>query len=245
MDRIVLLVVCALCSGSAFAATSPSPAVQIDQPPSLSPWQTFVDEAARQFGIPDAWIRGVMQAESGGRTVLHGKPITSVKGAMGLMQIMPETYRTLRTQYGLGDDAYDPRDNIFAGAAYLRQMYERFGYPSLFAAYNAGPRRLNDFLLRGQPLPRETLHYVQSIVPGAEIALSPEPNATQSLPVPAVPEHPTMSLDTLFFMRADAVSGSLASAQNPLSPSQSNNHSAGFAATNSAALFIPLAGMSR
>ncbi|MEJ0024945.1 MAG: lytic transglycosylase domain-containing protein [Rhizomicrobium sp.] len=248
MAGIVLLAACVLCSEPA-AAAPPLSVVQADQPLSPSPWQTFVDQAARQFGIPDAWIRGVMQAESGGRTVLRGKPITSVKGAMGLMQIMPETYRALRAQYGLGDNAYDPRDNIFAGAAYLRQMYERFGYPSLFAAYNAGPRRLDDFLLRGQPLPRETLRYVQSIVPGAEVALSTEPGATPSLPLqnpsPAVPQPPTVSLNALFFLRADTISGSSPPAQATPSPSQTNDHGGGFAAPNSAGLFVPLSGLSR
>ena len=60
---------------------------------------------------------------------------------MGLMQVMPGTYSDLRNRYALGGDSYDPHDNIFAGTAYLRQMYERYGYPSLFAAYNAGPKR--------------------------------------------------------------------------------------------------------
>src|SRR3546814_4666575 len=82
-----------------------------------------------------------MQAESAGLTHLHGRPITSRAGAMGLMQLMPGTWAAMRQQHGLGGDPYDPRDNILAGAAYLRAMYDRFGYPGLFAAYNAGPAR--------------------------------------------------------------------------------------------------------
>jgi hypothetical protein len=62
----------------------------------------LIAQAARQFDIPPSWIRDVMQRESGGRTWLNGKPITSTSGAMGLMQIMPETWAYLRSRYGLG-----------------------------------------------------------------------------------------------------------------------------------------------
>ena len=63
----------------------------------------------------------------------------SPKGAMGLMQIMPKTWQELRARYGLGADPYEPRDNILAGAAYLRELHDRFGSPGFLAAYNAGP----------------------------------------------------------------------------------------------------------
>lgn len=108
-----------------------------------------------------------MQHESGGRTIRNGQPITSSAGAMGLMQLMPKTYAEMRRRYGLGPDPYDPHDNVFGGTAYLREMFERYGYPNLFAAYNAGPRRLDDFLLRHRPLPQATIDYANSIVPGS------------------------------------------------------------------------------
>ena len=63
------------------------------------------------------------------------------KGAMGLMQIMPKTWTELRARYGLGANSYDPRDNILAGAAYIRELYDRYGAPGFLAAYNAGPGR--------------------------------------------------------------------------------------------------------
>ena len=91
---------------------------------------------------------------------------------MGLMQVMPRTYSDLRKQLGLGADPYAPADNITAGAAYLQQMYRRYGYPGMFAAYNAGPGRFDDYLLRQRPLPSETLAYVAKIAPGAETAFS-------------------------------------------------------------------------
>src|SRR3546814_8835382 len=82
----------------------------------------------------------------------------------------------MRRQHGLGGDPYDPRDNILAGAAYLRAMYDRFGYPGLFAAYNAGPARYERHLRTGQALPAETRDYI------AQLAKVP---ATPSMP-PAV-----------------------------------------------------------
>src|SRR3546814_2650793 len=103
---------------------------------------TGVQTCALPIWIPQGWIAAVMQAESAGLTHLHGHPITSRAGAMGLMQLMPGTWAAMRRQHGLGGDPYDPRDNILAGAAYLRAMYDRFGYPGLFVA-DRKSKRLN------------------------------------------------------------------------------------------------------
>jgi hypothetical protein len=84
---------------------------------------------------------------------------------MGLMQIMPETYATLRARYALGANPYDPRDNILAGAAYLRELLDRYGAPGFLAAYNAGPRRYEEHLRTGRPLPIETQQYVAMLAP--------------------------------------------------------------------------------
>lgn len=100
------------------------------------PFAIYIDEAARRFRIPAAWIRAVMRIESAGDV----RAISSA-GAMGLMQIMPDTWAELRVRHRLGRDPYDPRDNILAGAAYLREMYDRYGSPGFLAAYNAGPGR--------------------------------------------------------------------------------------------------------
>ncbi|MBV9510547.1 MAG: lytic transglycosylase domain-containing protein [Caulobacteraceae bacterium] len=126
-------------------------------------WRPFIAEAARRFAIPAAWIAAVMQAESAGFTTWRGQPITSRAGAMGLMQVMPDTYAMMRAQHHLGPDPYDPHDNILAGAAFLRTMYARFGYPGLFAAYNAGPVRYAAYLDGGAPLPGETRAYIASL----------------------------------------------------------------------------------
>lgn len=129
-------------------------------------WREPVAEASSRFGVPVAWIERVMRTESGGRTMLGGRPIVSSAGAMGLMQLMPGTWRDVRARLGLGNDPHDPRDNILAGAFYLRQMYERFGYPGLFAAYNAGPGRYAEYRAGGRALPRESRAYVAAIADG-------------------------------------------------------------------------------
>jgi Transglycosylase SLT domain len=90
-------------------------------------------------------------------------PMVSPKGAMGLMQVLPKTYDELRLQYKLGPNAFDPKSNIYAGAAYLRWLRGKYGYPAMFAAYNAGPERVDDLLTRGKPLPDETQAYVSRV----------------------------------------------------------------------------------
>jgi soluble lytic murein transglycosylase-like protein len=128
-------------------------------------WAIEIAEASARFGIPPDWIRRVMRVESGGETVLRGAPIVSRAGAMGLMQLMPATWRDMRALLGLGANPYDPRDNIRAGTFYLRLMYDRFGYPGLFAAYNAGPARYSAFLSGARALPAETRSYAAAIAP--------------------------------------------------------------------------------
>lgn len=118
----------------------------------------FVKEAAQRFAIPSSWIRAVMRAES-----LGDVRALSPKGAMGLMQIMPETWTMLRLRYGLGADPYDPHDKIAAGAAYLRELHDRYGAPGFLAAYNAGPGRYENHLATGRPLPSETLSYMAAV----------------------------------------------------------------------------------
>lgn len=128
-------------------------------PPS-DPWGPYIKEASQRFDVPEIWIRAVMKQESSGNSFA-----TSGPGAMGLMQLMPPTYDELKAAYNLGDDAYDPHDNIAAGAAYIRQMYDIYGSPGFLAAYNGGPGRLDDFLTRNRTLPLETRRYVASIGP--------------------------------------------------------------------------------
>jgi len=126
-------------------------------------WAPHIKEASSRFGVAEAWIRAVIRMESGGRTLLDDKPITSHAGAMGLMQLMPGTYRELRQQHGLGANPHDPRDNVLAGTAYLSWLYVKYGYPKMFAAYNAGPGTLDAQMAGVRTLPGETRAYVRGI----------------------------------------------------------------------------------
>lgn len=92
----------------------------------------------------------------------------SRKGAIGLMQLMPKTWAELRVRHRFGADPYDPRDNILAGAAYIRELSDRYGAPGFLAAYNAGPGRYERHLATGRPLPAETQSYVATLAPMIE-----------------------------------------------------------------------------
>lgn len=151
MDKMTLLIAAAL-------AVLPSAAARAD----VDRWREVIAEASHRFALPEPWIRAVMRAESGGEATVDGHPITSPAGAIGLMQVMPSTYAEMRTIHGLGPDPADPRDNILAGTAYLRAMFDRYGYPGLFAAYNAGPERFEQSL-HGRPLPGETRGYLSTV----------------------------------------------------------------------------------
>ena len=119
--------------------------------PPEDPWGPYIREAAARFHVPGHWVRAVMHQELGGE-----QQATSPVGAMGLMQVMPATYEGLRVRYQLGDDPYDPHNNILAGTAYIREMYDRFGAPGFLAAYNAGPDRVDSYLAgRGRPAGRD------------------------------------------------------------------------------------------
>ena len=155
----------------------------------VADWHAYIVEASSRFGMPTSWIERVMQAESGGRTMLDGRPIRSSAGAIGLMQLMPGTWADMRARLGLGTNPDDPRDNIAAGTLYLRLMYDRFGYPGLFAAYNAGPRRYADYLAGHARLPAETAAYLARV--------APPPSGRATVPMRAV------ASTSLFAVRKD------------------------------------------
>uniref|UniRef100_UPI003BA92480 lytic transglycosylase domain-containing protein n=1 Tax=Stappia sp. TaxID=1870903 RepID=UPI003BA92480 len=158
------------------ASAQPAPARRHEV---RDPIAAHIAEAAQGFGIPERWIVAVLGAESAGDT--HA---VSHAGARGLMQVMPSTWDALRARYRLGLDPFDPRDNILAGAAYLREMYDRYGtIPAMLAAYNAGPDRYDEYLATGRPLPAETRAYVDQLAPALGVA-------TQSVDAPAAPPLP-------------------------------------------------------
>ncbi len=216
MDLVTLFAACALGSGIPGQPTvCPVRIAHLVHAAwnTMDQWEPLIAESSRRFGVPETWIRSVMHAESGGLTMLDGRPITSRAGAMGLMQVMPDTYDEMRRRYGLGADPYDPHDNVLAGAAYLRKMYDRYGYPGFLAAYNAGPERYDDYLMRGRALPQETLGYLAAISPNLkDIVLSQGPSGAPS-PVGRPVHAAVPSGASLFFALSSASGERMAASQ--------------------------------
>lgn len=158
--RGALIALSGLISIVALSPTTVAQNAPVERKAPGDPYAAIVAEASQRFGIPKSWIRAVMRAESTG----DARAISSV-GAMGLMQIMPETWADLRLRHHLGGDPFSPRDNILAGAAYLREMHDRYGSPGFLAAYNAGPARYEEYLAGRRALPAETRAYVAALAP--------------------------------------------------------------------------------
>ncbi|MFG1186255.1 lytic transglycosylase domain-containing protein [Xanthobacter aminoxidans] len=175
--RYAVLLLAGLLAGSIVPTVTHAQTAPAERLSPHDPYGDHVAEAAERFELPAAWIRAVLTAES------NGDPrAVSAKGAIGLMQVMPETWAELRARYRLGDDPYDPHDNIIAGAAYIRELFDRYGSPGWIAAYNAGPGRYEE-ALKGHPLPPETRAYVAALAPiisgsetpGAVVVASADP----------------------------------------------------------------------
>jgi soluble lytic murein transglycosylase-like protein len=133
-------------------AVTPAPAAAAipDTPAELAAW------AAKKYQLPDSFVRSVMKAESG-----FQPNAVSPKGAIGLMQLMPETARVL------GVDPRDPHQNADGGAQYLRQLLARYeSDPNqvllALAAYNAGPAAVDRY--HGVPPYRETREYILRVL---------------------------------------------------------------------------------
>jgi soluble lytic murein transglycosylase-like protein len=126
-------------AGAAAAVPSPTP-------------MELADAAADRYGLPRELIRSVMAAESGFQPLA-----ISPKGAIGLMQLMPETAQAM------GADPHDPAQNVDAGTRYLRDLLEKYNYGlrHALAAYNAGPGAVDKY--NGVPPYRETINYVGRI----------------------------------------------------------------------------------
>lgn len=112
---------------------------------------SMIDSRAREQGISSDLVRAVVQAESGGNPAA-----VSPKGALGLMQLMPETAKALRV------DPLNPAENLDGGIRYLRSLAQRYGdLDRTLAAYNAGPGAVDRW--KGVPPYAETREYVQRI----------------------------------------------------------------------------------
>ncbi|MFT0862499.1 lytic transglycosylase domain-containing protein [Ancylobacter sp. G4_0304] len=190
MRRAALFLASGLLTGGASPGSASAQPMTPTAAYSVTSYAAHIDEAAQRFELPASWIRAVMQAESGG----DPRAVSSA-GAMGLMQIMPATWDELRVHHGLGADPFDPRDNILAGAAYLRQLHDRYGsIRAMLAAYNAGPARY-EASLAGERLPLETRTYIAALAPiidnqsaaGAAASVRPMAQSWREAPLFATP----------------------------------------------------------
>lgn len=155
---LVVVGALALCAGPGVSVAQSMPA---EHQGTADPYAVHIAEASQRFGIPEHWIRAVLRAESAGDVRAISKA-----GAIGLMQVMPDTWAGLRDRYRLGRDPYQPRDNILAGTAYMRQMWDRYGnVAAMLSAYNAGPARYDEYRATGKELPAETRAYVAALLP--------------------------------------------------------------------------------
>jgi soluble lytic murein transglycosylase-like protein len=148
------------CNVTGFEIEDPPPTVAAPAPPdppavatalALSPTE-LADAAADKYRLPRLLVRSVMAAESGFQA-----DAVSPKGAIGLMQLMPETAQLL------GADPHDPAQNVDAGVRYLRDLLDRYegGRWRALAAYNAGPGAVEKY--HSVPPYRETIEYIKRI----------------------------------------------------------------------------------
>ena len=152
-----------ICERSAIERIAPDevpypepPAIEAAAPPPSAPadqrYGEIIEKASAAQGVDPKLVRAVIQVESA-----YQQRARSRKGAMGLMQLMPDTAR----QYGV-TDPYDPRANIEAGIKHLKSLLERFPTALALAAYNAGEAAVQRF--RGIPPYPETRAYVAAIL---------------------------------------------------------------------------------
>lgn len=141
--------------GSTEALRSPSGVAARRQRPSAVPstvYDAHIERVAAEHGLDPSFVKAVALVESG-----FNPQAVSPKGAMGLMQLMPATAR----QYGVRD-AFDPQENLSAGARHLRSLLDEFGDSRLaLAAYNAGSGAVRRH--GGVPAYRETQDYVRKV----------------------------------------------------------------------------------
>ena len=148
----------------AAASKNLKPAIVVEKPKnsSASPssnkqedlFNSIILEAAKRHQVEPALVKAIIMAESG----YNPKAITP-KGALGLMQLMPKTAKTLGVE-----DGFDPKHNINGGVRYFRQLLNQFGgnVKLALAAYNAGSRKVRQY--QGIPPFKSTQYYIERVI---------------------------------------------------------------------------------
>jgi soluble lytic murein transglycosylase-like protein len=136
-----------------FFTAAVAPEAACERVPTVNVSQV-VDEGAKQSGLDTALVRAVVRRESA-----YDPCATSIKGAQGLMQLMP----SVQMQFGV-TDPYDPKQNVAAGTRLLKQLLEQYGgdLPRALGAYNAGSAQVEKW--GGVPPIPETRQYVEGIL---------------------------------------------------------------------------------
>ncbi|MBO5196294.1 MAG: lytic transglycosylase domain-containing protein [Clostridia bacterium] len=141
-------------------------------------YEEYVEKYASQYGVPESIVYAVIKTESG-----YDSGAVSKAGAVGLMQMMPDTFNWLTTLTKENLDKgllYDPETNIKYGTYYLSYLYLKYGsWDTVYAAYNAGEGNVDDWLgdaleadgakkLGDVPF-KETENYIKKVNKAAEI----------------------------------------------------------------------------
>ena len=135
--------------------------------PKPEEYSSFVEKYSKQFSVPESLVWAVIKTESG-----FDSSAESDRGAVGLMQLMPDTFNeitTTRLKEGLDVGMrYDPETNIRYGTYYLSYLYERYGdWDKVIAAYNWGLGNLDDWLAKGHTIDdipvKETANYLKKV----------------------------------------------------------------------------------
>ncbi|MDY6974416.1 MAG: lytic transglycosylase domain-containing protein [Thermodesulfobacteriota bacterium] len=120
----------------------------------IGAYEGIIDQASRRFGIDPSLVKAVIKAESG-----FDRRAISRKGALGLMQLMPQTAEAMDV-----DNPFNPEENIFGGTRYLSLLLDRFqnNKELAVAAYNAGPENVESY--QGIPPFPETKAFVERVM---------------------------------------------------------------------------------
>lgn len=140
--------------GARASAEGTAPKADAAEPvPADRAYLGLIREAARKYGVDPGLVSAVAEVESG-----FSRDAVSPAGAVGVMQLMPETAASL------GVNPYDPAQNIDGGTRYLKEMLDAFGgdVRKAVAAYNAGPEAVRGY--GGVPPYGETQRYVSSVL---------------------------------------------------------------------------------